>query len=104
VISKPRQEWRDRLGRPATVVLFRTPLKWRFAAYFAEPDGVLDGALTDEPADSSPESAQAAICHWVQDTFQRSVTVTWTPCDQPDWWTGTVNSVPNLPPPEIAAP
>jgi hypothetical protein len=33
-------------------------------------DGVLDGALTDEPADGPPESAQTAMRHWVQDTFQ----------------------------------
>lgn len=102
-MSKTRQEWRDRLGRPAMVVLCRTPLRWRYAVYFAEPGGVLDGALTDEPADGPPESAQAAMRHWVQDTFQQPVTVTWTASDQPEWWTGTVHPVPN-PPAEIATP
>jgi hypothetical protein len=85
------------------VVLCRTPLRWRYAVYFAEPGGVLDGALTDEPADGPPESAQATMRHWVQDTFQQPVTVTWTASDQPEWWTGTVHPVPN-PPAEIATP
>ena len=74
------------------VVLFRTPLRWRFAVYCAEPGGVLDGALTDEPTDSTPESVQAVMCQWVQDTFQRPVTIAWAPSDQPDWWTGTVSA------------
>jgi hypothetical protein len=103
MMSKSRQEWRDRLGRPTTVVLFRTPLRWRFAVHFAQPGGVLDGALTDESAEGPPESAQAAMRHWVQDTFQQPVTVTWSPGGQPDWWTGTVHPVPS-PPPENAAP
>ncbi len=86
-------QWRDRLGRPATVVLFRTPLKWRFAVHCTDPGGVLDGALLDEPADSAPESAQAAMCRWVQETFQQPVAMmTWTPGDQPDWWTGIVST------------
>jgi hypothetical protein len=97
VNTTPKQDWRDRLGRPSAVVLFRTPAEWRFAVYFAEPGGVLDGALTHEPAASSPESAQAAMHHWVQDNFQQPVTVTWTAGDQPEWWTGTVQPVPNLP-------
>ncbi len=102
-MSKTRQEWRDRLGRPAMVVLFRTPLRWRYAVYFAEPGGVFDGALTDEPADGPSESAQAAMRQWVQDTFQQPVAVTWKASDRPDCWTGTVHPVPN-PPPEITTP
>ena len=60
MVSKPGKELRHRLGRPTKAVLFRTPLTWRHAVYFAEPSGVLDGALTDEPADGPLESAQAA--------------------------------------------
>jgi hypothetical protein len=97
VTSKSRQDWRARLGRPDTVVLFRTPLKWRFAVYCVEPLGILDGALTDEPADSSPESAQAAMRQWAQDSFQRPLMMAWTPGGQPDWWTGAVSAVAGTP-------
>ncbi|WP_327243012.1 hypothetical protein [Streptomyces sp. NBC_01320] len=92
LMPRPRQDWRSRLGRPAAVVLFRTPLKWRFAVYLAEPGGVLDGALPNESPGGSPESAQEAMHRWIEDTFQRPVTMAWTPTDKPDWWTGDVTA------------
>ncbi|MFG2978214.1 hypothetical protein ACGFYY_35140 [Streptomyces sp. NPDC048331] len=84
-MPRTRKDWRSRLGRPATVVLFRTPDKWRFAVYLADPGGVLDGALPNESPDGSPESAQEAIHRWIEDTFQQPVTMAWTPTDKPDW-------------------
>ncbi|MEV8038907.1 hypothetical protein [Streptomyces sp. NPDC086182] len=84
--------WWKKLGSPSAVVLFRTPLKWRFAVYFTDPDGVLDGGLIDEPADSAPQSAQTAMHGWIEDTFHRSFAVTWAETDKPDWWTGTITS------------
>ncbi|QMU72871.1 hypothetical protein [Streptacidiphilus sp. P02-A3a] len=74
-------------------MLFRTPLTWRFAVYCDDPGGILDGALPDEPASSAPESAQATMCQWVQETFQHPVAIDWTPGDQPDWWTGSISTV-----------
>lgn len=80
----------EKLGRPTTVVLFRASLKWRFAVYLADPGGVLDGGLADEPADSAAHSAQSAMHAWLEETFHRSFAVTWADTDRADWWTGTV--------------
>ncbi|MFJ5926631.1 hypothetical protein ACIQF6_28915 [Kitasatospora sp. NPDC092948] len=91
-MSRSRRDWRSRLGQPATVVLFRTPLKWRYAVHLVDPRGVLDGGLPDEPHESAPESAQEAMRRWIEDTFQRPVTMAWTPTDNPDWWTGNVTA------------
>ncbi|MFJ7206659.1 hypothetical protein ACIQWR_24400 [Streptomyces sp. NPDC098789] len=76
--------------------MFRTPrppLQWRYAVYFTEPDGFVDGALAEQPADSSPESAQTAACRRIEEIFgmPTPMPVTWTPADQPDWWTGTAS-------------
>ena len=84
--------WWEKLGRPSAVVLFRTPLKWRYAVYFTDPGGVLDGGLNDVPADSAPSPAQTAMHDWIEDTFHRSFAVAWADTDKPDWWTGTVTS------------
>ncbi|MCX5401428.1 hypothetical protein [Streptomyces sp. NBC_00102] len=86
---KPKRDWRSRLGRPAAVVLYRTPVTWRFAIHF-EPGGVLDGALRGASPGGSPESAQEAMRRWVEDTFQRPVGMAWTPTDAPDWWAGDI--------------
>ncbi|MFC9792959.1 hypothetical protein [Streptomyces sp. NPDC057695] len=88
----PRKDWRSRLGRPVTVVLFRTPDEWRYAVYLADPGGVLDGVLPDVSPEGSPESAQEAMHLRIEDAFQQPVRMAWAPTGKPDWWTGDVTA------------
>ncbi|MEV7778476.1 hypothetical protein [Kitasatospora sp. NPDC088351] len=88
--------WRT-FGTPRTLVLYRTPDRWRYAVYFENPRGIADGAL-DRPAVScEPETAQAAMRLKAAELTCRELDVDWAATDQPGWWTGAVTRVGPLP-------
>ena len=89
--------WRT-LGTPTTLVLLRTPDRWRYAVYFTGPAGVADGALADPPTSSEPDIAQAALLHKTEELTHRQLEIRWHESDRPDSWTGTVASAGPRPP------
>jgi hypothetical protein len=82
-----KQHW---FGTPTHLVLYRTPDRWRFAAYFKGPIGILDGDLEGTSVSSQSVIAQAALHHKVEGLIRRQLIVCWEPGDQLDWWSGTV--------------
>ncbi|MFE4977681.1 hypothetical protein ACFRAR_36930 [Kitasatospora sp. NPDC056651] len=85
-----REPYWHTIGTPKTLVLYRTPDRWRFAVYFEAPGGIADGFL-DRPAPTcEPEPAQAALHLRAEELTHRELEVSWQPTDRPDWWTGVV--------------
>ncbi len=81
-----------------SLVLYRTPERWRFAVFFVG-GGVVDGALSDDVApDCEPAVAQAAMEQTATNLLHRTLEVTWHPSDQADGWTGEVTAASPLPP------
>jgi hypothetical protein len=95
--SKRQPYWRT-LGTPTTLVLYRTPGKWRYAVYFTGPAGVADGALADPPSSSEPDLAQTALLQKAEELTHRQLEVLWSESDQPDCWAGIVARVGPRPP------
>ncbi len=94
--SKRKPYWRT-WGTPKTLVLHRTPDRWRFALYFEPPGGIADGAL-DHPAPTcAPEAAQTALHRRAEELTHRRLELSWQPTDQPDQWTGAVTKAGPLP-------
>ncbi|MFE2866290.1 hypothetical protein [Embleya sp. NPDC059259] len=96
-MGKRRPYWRA-LGTPATLMLYRTPERWRYAIYFA-PGGVACGGLDDPPPSSNPGGAQVAVHRGAEEFTHRELEVTWNEADEPDRWTGVVTNAGPLPPP-----
>ena len=94
--SRRKPYWRT-LGTPKTLVLYRTPKRWRFAVYFEAPGGTADGALDRPEPSCEPETAQAALHRRAEELTHRKLDVSWQPADQPDWWTAVVTQVGPLP-------
>ncbi|MFJ6424198.1 hypothetical protein [Streptomyces hydrogenans] len=91
-MTSKRKHWRDRLGTPTAIVLFRTVDQWRFALYFAEPQGVADGYLTHPGADGEPAEAQVAARLKAEEFAGRPLTVSWQSSEKPDWWEGAITA------------
>lgn len=92
-MGSSRKPYWHTFGTPKTLVLYRTPDRWRFAIYFEAPGGTADGAL-DHPAPSGePETAQAALHRRAEELTHRQLEVSWQPTDRPDWWTGVITTV-----------
>ncbi|MFE4361019.1 hypothetical protein [Kitasatospora sp. NPDC056800] len=95
-MGKREPYWR-RLGTPATLVLYRTPNRWRYAVYFTGPGGIADGGL-DEPAPScEPVIAQTAMHRKAEELTHRTLEVTWQEADQDGCWTGVITNPGPLP-------
>ncbi|MFJ9447887.1 hypothetical protein ACIRRH_39575 [Kitasatospora sp. NPDC101235] len=94
--SKRKPYWWT-FGTPTTLVLYRTPERWRYAVYFTGPKGVADGALDHPAASGEPESAQAAMHRKAEELTRRELEVTWQETDQPGWWTGVVTNAGPVP-------
>ncbi|MEU3727161.1 hypothetical protein [Streptomyces sp. NPDC031705] len=86
------------LGTPTTIVLYRTPDRWRYAVYFAGPGGVADGALGAPSPSCEPGAAQAAAVRKAEELGRRRLEVRWHAAHEPGWWTGTVTDAGPLPP------
>ncbi|MFD8645792.1 hypothetical protein ACFV14_36415 [Streptomyces zaomyceticus] len=91
-MTSRRKHWRDGLGTPATMVLFRTPDHWRYALYFSEPRGVADGYLARPGSDGEPDDAQAAAHAKAEELAGRPLTISWRTGEKPGWWTGAVTT------------
>ncbi|MEV7533747.1 hypothetical protein [Streptomyces hydrogenans] len=91
-MASKRKHWRNSLGTPTAIVLFRTVDQWRFALYLAEPQGVADGYLTHPEADGEPAEAQVAACLKAEEFADRPLTVSWRPSEKPDRWEGTITT------------
>ncbi|MER7511769.1 hypothetical protein ABTX82_25930 [Streptomyces lavendulae] len=88
--------WR-RIGTPKTLVLYRTPERWRYAVYFEAPVGFADGYLAHPAPTSGPGTAQSALHRRAEELTHRELEVCWQPADQPDCWTGAVTKAGPLP-------
>lgn len=102
-MTSTRKDWRDSLGAPVTIVLFRAPDRWRYALYFSEPHGVADGYLAHPGADIEPGEAQTAACAKAEEIAGRSLAISWQASGEPGWWTGAVTSGTSEPTPTPAA-
>jgi len=72
------------------LVLYRTPLGWRFAVSVG--GGIMDGHLVDTPLTADEGEAQAALVGLVEEWSGRTVEATWR-TEQPDWWTADARFV-----------
>ncbi|GAA2157055.1 hypothetical protein GCM10009760_58750 [Kitasatospora kazusensis] len=88
--------WRT-IGTPTTLVLYRTPDRWRFAVYFTDPRGVADGGLDHPVPSCEPEIAQAALHRRAEELTHRKLDVAWQEAGQPGCWTGAVTNTGPLP-------
>ena len=74
---------------PKSVVLYRTPEKWRWMATDAK-GGMLDGGLKETPPDAPVEEAQAELLSTLSWLGETPLEADWRPADQPDCWHGDV--------------
>jgi hypothetical protein len=74
-----------RFGRPVSVVLYRTPERWRWMQV-DDKGGMLDGALPDTPATSDAAAAQAEFIRRLSQAEGEPWTAEWREGEQPDWW------------------
>ncbi len=102
-MTSKRKHWRDGLGSPATIVLFRTPDRWRYALYFSEPRGVADGCLAHPGADSEPGEAQTAARAKAEQIAGQSLAISWQTSEEPGWWTGAITTGTSEPTPTPTA-
>lgn len=86
-------DWREKLGHPTTLVLYKTPEQWRHAIYGAGGN-VLDGYLHLR-VDAPMEEAQTELTRLASDIAQKPLLIEWT-TDKPGWWTGEVTNAPGL--------
>jgi hypothetical protein len=96
-MGRRKKPHRSTFGAPRTLVLYRTPERWRFALYFEGAGGVLDGALDRPAPDGEPGAAQAALHRRAEELTHRELEVRWQPGGEPDWWTGAVTRAASLP-------
>jgi hypothetical protein len=80
-VSTPQPSWRDCFSVPQTLVLYSTPEGWRYASYSAS--GVMDGRLSDIPADGPPQAAQEALHRRMEEAVQQVLTVVWSSGEKP---------------------
>ncbi|MFG2918859.1 hypothetical protein ACGF0D_38990 [Kitasatospora sp. NPDC048298] len=96
MVSKRKPYWWT-FGTPTTLVLYRTPERWRYAVHFTGPEGVADGALDHPTTSGEPESAQAAMHRRAEEFTRRELEISWAEADRPDHWTGLITSAGPLP-------
>ncbi|MER5863732.1 hypothetical protein [Kitasatospora sp. NPDC002040] len=89
-MGRTTKPYGSEVGTPTHLVLYRTPDRWRYAAYFEGPAGIMDGGLADTPVSSRSVTAQTALHRTVEEFTRRQLVVCWEPGDQLDWWSGTV--------------
>ncbi|WP_330180585.1 hypothetical protein OHB26_29855 [Nocardia sp. NBC_01503] len=99
-MTDERPAGRSRWGTPTTLVLYRTPDRWRHAVYLSDPDGVLDGSLPDIAPTCAVEQAQSDLHRRVELANGRRFHLSWHEADKPDWWTAEVTDLGPLPQPE----
>lgn len=81
-----RPAWKE---AARALVLYNPKTEWRYAIY--NDAGIIDGALLDAGANTSPRDAQALLLRRVEeDTGQRYVAA-WTQ-DKPHWWSAELRT------------
>lgn len=84
-VSEDAPGW---MGTPQTAVLYSTPGGWRFAIYTTT--GVMDGRLSELPADATPNEAKLRFREKVREEQGRSVEIDWIQDpERPEWWVGS---------------
>jgi len=73
---------RDEMQSLRAMVLYRTPVAWRYAIYAG---GVMDGRLSSVPVDAPEIRAQAALVRMVEDGYGRPIRARWRATDSGCW-------------------
>jgi HAD superfamily hydrolase (TIGR01509 family) len=68
------------------IVMCATPAGWKFS--LRTDESVACGSFGDIANDAPFDEAAAAAERLFANTFDRTVSLRWTPSDKPNWWTG----------------